>query len=84
MKRIILLIVLIIIIMGSSRKIEQPNKLSSGYSLKDIYLSGLMYSPNGASAAIVNGNIVQEGDTVNGFRIKSITSSFMVVTTAVR
>ncbi|MFH0941389.1 MAG: hypothetical protein V1840_06015 [Candidatus Omnitrophota bacterium] len=78
-KKILLIILSIFIFIGCSRKSEQLQKSAPNDPSKDLFISGLMYSPDGKSIAVINGETVRERDAVGNFTIKNIAQDFVVV-----
>lgn len=46
---------------------------------KDIYLSGIMYDNKGKSTALINDEIVSEGDLIDGYRVKAIKTDMVIL-----
>lgn len=45
------------------------------YSFSELNLSGILWDPQGNSSALINNQIVMEGETICGFTVKEITRS---------
>ena len=73
-KSVLLLVIVGLVLAGCSGGQQEPPVP------QDITLSGLMYTPDGASLAVINGRTVKEGQEVAGYRVKSIASDFVVLT----
>lgn len=48
-------------------------------SVTDIFLEGIIFDPRGASVAIINGEVLREGETFGAVLVKKITDSFVIV-----
>ncbi len=73
-KGVLLLIIVGLALAGCSGRQEEPPVL------QEITLSGLMYTPDGASLAVINGRTIKEGQEVAGYTVKSITPDCVILT----
>ncbi len=55
------------------------NTLESIGAMEDLMLEGILWDPNGNSAAIINGSILKEGEAANNVRILKITPKSVYV-----
>lgn len=48
-------------------------------TVSDIFLEGIIFDPRGASVAIINGEVLREGESFGTVSVKQITDSFVIV-----
>lgn len=48
------------------------------YSFDELELSGILWDPQGKSSALINDQIVTRGESVYGFKIKTITKDSVI------
>lgn len=47
-------------------------KLNSELSSSDLALEGIMYAPNGNGIAMINGKLLNQGDTIGPFKVTEV------------
>ncbi len=55
-------------------------KLNSELSQSDLSLEGIMYAPNGKGIAMINGKLLNEGDSLGPFTVMEITQVSVMLT----
>ena|GEM_PF-2217614 len=73
-KGVVLMVIAGLILAGCSSRQQGPPVV------KDVTLSGLMYTPDGSSLAIINGQTVKVGEGVAGYTVKTIASDHVILT----